>query len=121
MKIPHSADDPFIDDYTHPMLLCKSTEPIYGGYVSRYRFRNGLGASVVHHENSYDRELAVIKFGPIVDGNAWDFDLTYDTTITSDVVGYIDSDLYLETLLNRIGNYPADARWLEGAVLEGEI
>ena len=122
MLSPEDVKVPTVDEfhagYTHSMLLCKTSVPAHGGYASRYRFRNGLGASVVHHAHSYDRELAVIKFFPIEDGNPWDFEITYDTPITTDVVGYISDDFVLEGLLNRIAELPPEARWLEGAVLD---
>ena len=56
-----------------------------GGVVSRITFDNGYGASVVKHEFSYGGkdglyELAVLD----KDGN-----LTYDTPITNDVIGYL--------------------------------
>jgi hypothetical protein len=60
-----------------------------GGIQKIYRFANGFGASVVQHQYSYggDRgqwELGVIKF----DGDDWD--LTYDTDVTGDVIGYLE-------------------------------
>jgi hypothetical protein len=68
-----------------------------------YRFSNGYGASVVKHFGSYGAprglwELAVIKFvGP----ELTDFVITYDTPITSDVLGHL-YDLEVEELLTKI-------------------
>jgi hypothetical protein len=62
-----------------------------------YRFGNGYGASVVTGEYTYGGdaglyELAVIHF----DGD--DFELTYDTPITDDVVGWLDVPAVAELL-----------------------
>ena len=62
-----------------------------GGKQLIYRFENNYGASVVKNSFSYGGtqgkwELAVIKF----DGE--DFELVYDTPITSDVIGYLSWD-----------------------------
>jgi hypothetical protein len=62
-----------------------------GGKQKIYRFPNGLGASVVQHEYSYGGnagqwELGVIKFV----GNTDEWHLTYDTEVTSDVLGYLE-------------------------------
>jgi len=63
----------------------------YGGDLYRFRFDNGLGASVMSHVLSYGGEqglweIAVIKF----DGDGWD--LYYDTPITDNVIGYLEKD-----------------------------
>lgn len=54
-----------------------------------YRCSNGYGASVVRGVGTYGSEhgkfeLAVLDF----DGDDWD--LTYDTPITDDVIGWLD-------------------------------
>ena len=56
-----------------------------GGVQAVITFENGYGASVVRHEYSYGGkdglyELAVLNS---------DGELTYDTPITSDVIGYL--------------------------------
>lgn len=71
-----------------------------GGTQQVYRFDNGLGASVVQHKYSYGGdngkwELGVIKF----DGDKWE--LTYETEVTSDVIGYLDWH-EVESLLDQI-------------------
>jgi len=56
-------------------------------YHKIYKFDNGYGASVVSNFGSYGGkdglfEVAVLKNG----------EMCYDTTITSDVVGWLDFD-----------------------------
>lgn len=59
---------------------------INNGIQMIYTFENGYGASVVSHDYSYGEqgswELAVLDEGH----------LTYDTPITSDVLGYLSMD-----------------------------
>lgn len=72
-----------------------------------YRFANDFGASVICGPYSYGGdeglwELAVLKFN----GPTWnDFDLTYDTPITSDVEGHLGV-LAVDALLDRIEKLP---------------
>lgn len=63
-----------------------------------YLFKNGYGASVIHNLYSYDLELAVLKH----DNETGEWNLTYDTEITDDVVGYISGAEELELLLKKI-------------------
>ena len=57
--------------------------PYIGGVVSKIMFDNGYGASVVCNESSYGGQKGLYELGVLdKDGN-----LTYDTPITSDVVG----------------------------------
>lgn len=63
------------------------------GKRSRIYFDNGYGASVVSHTFSYGGsqglyEIAVLK----------EDDITYDTPITSDVVGHLTEDEVTEVL-----------------------
>ena len=56
-----------------------------GGYVVQKSYKNKYGASIVSHEYSYGGkeglwELAVLKNG----------ELTYNTPITSDVIGWLE-------------------------------
>ena len=63
-----------------------------------YHFKNGYGASVIHNPYSYGLELAVLKHN----NETEEWNLTYDTKITDDVVGYISGKEELEKLLNEI-------------------
>jgi len=59
-----------------------------GGVQKVYKFKNGYGASVVRFYGSYGFEsglweLAVLEFK----GDDWQ--LTYKTPVTSDVIGYL--------------------------------
>lgn len=71
---------------------------INGGSQVIHKFDNDFGASVVQHNFSYGSEdglseLAVLKFN----GDEWD--LTYDTEITDDVIGYLTEDDVKELLI----------------------
>lgn len=82
-----------------------------GGVQHLYRFPNGYGASVVCSSVSYggDRglwELAVIYWPVPENLDIFDFDLTYDTPITGDVVGHL-SIQEVHELLDQIEALPA--------------
>ena len=64
----------------------------FGGIRRVYRFENNYGASVICHEFSYSSkghkwELAVL-YGD---------DITYDTPITSDVIGHLSDQQVQDT------------------------
>ena len=88
--------------------MIKPIEIIYhdNGVIQKfYRFDNNYGASVVHHSYSYGNEdglweLAVIEF---IDDLDWD--ITYDTPITDDVIGYL-TDEDVEKILHKIKELP---------------
>lgn len=68
---------------------------VQGGLQMIYHFSNGYGASVIQHEGSYGGlsskwELAVITNFSVenIDENV-QFDITYDTPITEDVLGHL--------------------------------
>jgi hypothetical protein len=59
-----------------------TTTPLSGGVQHKFKFENGYGASVVRHSFSYGNEVGLWELA-VLDG----LGLTYDTPITSDVVG----------------------------------
>jgi len=65
-------------------------EPLFGGIHIEFSFPNGYGASVVNHQFSYGLELAVLNS----DGH-----ITYDTTITNDVLGDLNPETLHEALM----------------------
>jgi len=68
-----------------------------GGIQKIYKFRNGMGASVVMFPGSYGFERGLWELA-VLDplGN-----ITYDTPITSDVIGYLDDNM-VNIILERI-------------------
>lgn len=71
--------------------------PINDGIQKIYRFKNNFGASVVRHSFSYGKEkglweLAVLEF----DGD--EFSLTYKTSVTDDVLGWLTDEEVAELL-----------------------
>lgn len=68
-----------------------------------YKFPNGFGASIIFHTGSYGYEQGLCEIGVIywIDESRWN--LTYETPVTNDVIGYLDSeqrDRTLEDIFN---------------------
>lgn len=93
--------------------LTEKPHPIGAGTQKVYRFDNGYGASVVrfNHMGAHNYggesglwEMAVVKFKG--DG-ANDWDITYDTPITDDVLGWLDDD-EVEAKLAEIRDLPGE-------------
>ena len=59
--------------------------PQLNGVISRITFDNGYGASVVKHEFSYGGDKGLYELAVL----GKDGELTYDTPITNDVIGYL--------------------------------
>lgn len=62
--------------------------PHPGGEVARIFFPNGYGASVICSRFSYGGEEGLYELA-VLEGNASTFGLTYETPVTSDVLGYL--------------------------------
>lgn len=81
-------------------LLVKPWKSIDRGLTGEqhvYRFDNGYGASVIRGPYSYGGESGLFELGVITfDGDQWS--LTYETPITSDVLGHLDLVDVAETL-----------------------
>ena len=66
-----------------------------GGVQARITFENGYGASVVRHEYSYGGKDGLYELAVLNN----DGDLTYDTPITNDVLGYLTDKDVTEVLI----------------------
>ena len=66
-------------------LEFKELDSFYNGVQSRVFFDNGYGASVVKHDYSYGGKDGLYELA-VLDKNG---ELTYDTPITNDVIGYL--------------------------------
>ena len=65
------------------------------GVRSVTMFENGYGASVVSHPMSYGGQMGLYELA-ILDKNG---ELTYDTPITDDVIGYLTPEQVTEKLI----------------------
>lgn len=67
-----------------------------------YKFPNGFGASVVFHIGSYGYEQGLCEIA-VIDWLGEEWEITYSTSVTNDVIGYLDSeqrDRTLEDIFN---------------------
>jgi len=62
--------------------------PYQIGVKSRMMFENGYGVSVVSHTYSYGGKDGLFEVAVL----GKDGDLTYDTSVTNDVIGYLSPD-----------------------------
>jgi hypothetical protein len=68
--------------------------PDMSGVYSRIRFENGFGASIVKHDFSYGGRNGLYELA-VLDRND---QITYDTPVTDDVLGYLSEDNVTEAL-----------------------
>lgn len=73
--------------------------PDYRGIQCRIQFENGFGASVIRHEHTYGGKDGLYELA-VLDTEG---EITYDTSVTDDVVGYLTED-GVTTLLAEIQN-----------------
>jgi hypothetical protein len=59
--------------------------PHYGGVAGKIMFKNGYGASVIRHEHSYGGKKGLYELA-VLDNEG---NLTYDTPVTNDVLGFL--------------------------------
>lgn len=110
-------------DYSSNQIVDRKhgSNPLTRGHCERFRFMNGYGASVIRSSVSYGGdsgllEIAVIRYRS---ADPEDFDLCYDTPVTSDVIGHLSHD-QARSILEQIAALPPDARALPGAMLDYE-
>jgi hypothetical protein len=71
-----------------------SDEPYMSGVRSRMMFENGYGVSVVSHTYSYGGKDGLFEIAVLdEEGN-----LTYETSVTSDVIGYLNPEEVTEVM-----------------------
>ncbi len=76
------------------VIRALSDEPFMSGVRSRMMFENGYGVSVVSHTYSYGGKDGLFEVA-VLDK---DGDLTYNTPVTNDVVGYLNPDEVTEIM-----------------------
>ncbi len=93
--------------------LAIATEPVElrhlnGGVQAVFRFPNGFGASVVRGPYTHGGRDGMWELG-VVEWSGEKFELTYDTDIADDVVGYLSSG-EVDVLLAPINGLDANGR-----------
>ena len=65
---------------------------VHGELQLVLKFDNGYGVSIVPHDVSYGQEDDLFELGVVTFDDDGKFSLTYNTPITSDVLGYLTLD-----------------------------
>lgn len=73
---------------TFKNLEFENLDEFYDGVQSRLMFDNGYGISVIRHKYSYGGKLGLYEIAVLSE----DGQITYNTPITNDVVGYLKPD-----------------------------
>lgn len=71
---------------------------LFGGIHYVFKFENNFGASVVKHWGSYGHEEDLWELAVIRCCRDDEWNLTFNTDITDDVIGYISDDRVRELL-----------------------
>jgi len=71
-----------------------SDEPFMSGVRSRMVFENGYGVSVISHTYSYGGKDGLFEIAVLDE----DGDLTYNTSVTNDVIGYLNPEEVTEIM-----------------------
>ena len=84
-------------------MIKKSKRDIaYTEYARRWTFDNGYGASVIRNKYSYGHEDGLYELAVLKDN-----EITYDSPITNDVVGYL-TPRQVAVLLQVIEELPSE-------------
>lgn len=75
-------------------LVFKNHSLGFDGTVATHTFSNGYGASIITGEHAYSNEDAPYELAVLYNN-----EITYDTELTSDVLGYLTEDEVNEYLL----------------------
>ena len=76
-------------------------DPYPGALHAIFKFKNGYGASVISSKYSYGGNRGLFELAIIHWGDDDDWDLSYDTDISSDILGYLTRN-DVHKLLDRI-------------------
>jgi len=68
--------------------------PFQTGVKSRMVFENGYGVSVVSHTHSYGGRKGLFEVAVL----GKDGDISYDTPVTDDVIGYLNPEEVTDTM-----------------------
>ena len=92
----------FSDLQFHPRFAPKMQDPNASGIQAKHFFDNGYGISVVRFPGSYGYEEGLYE-SAVLKGTEENWQICYDTPITSDVIGHQTEEV-VEVLLYEIEN-----------------
>jgi len=68
-----------------------TSKEVNGGVQHLAFFPNGHGVSIVKHDYSYGNKLGLWEMA-VLKGNEEAWEITYDTPVTSDVLGHLEEN-----------------------------